>query len=140
MAGLSNAYEIKVLDVLFGKATLTSPNVWAYLAHGAISDDDTGATISDNGVVVSAGVGFLPTAANGSCWSSAAGGSIANITTIVFTSSTGSWGTLTHVFLADSSTLTTGVVISYCSLTSALAVASDTIVQFAVGAISCILS
>jgi hypothetical protein len=139
MAGLSDAYEIKVLDVIFGKATLTSPTIYVGLATAAISDTDTGSTIAANSVEVSSGGGYARATTSAVSWNSAASGSTSNISAIAFASSTAPWGTITHVFLADASDSTANVI-AFGSIATALAVTSDTIVQFAVGAISCVLS
>ena len=140
MGSFNDYSENAVLNHIFGKATLTTPNVYVGLAVAAISDADTGTTIKAGGTTIEVtGSGYVRALTSSGHWNNASGGSMSNASTITFASSTGAWGTITFFFLADA-TNSLANIIAYSSVQTAQAVASDNIIQFAVGAISVTLA
>jgi len=134
MGGFSNTLEAKLLDVVFGKATYTSPNIWVALCKSLISDLDTGTTIAEI-----TGVNYVRVLVVASSWSSSAvSGAISNVDTISWATATDAWGTVTHTAVCDASVL--GNVLCYASVADAKTVASGDQVQFAAGAFDVILS
>ena len=138
MGSFKDYLENAVLNHVFGKATLTAPPLYVGLATGAISDADTGATIKVNALEPAAG-GYARALTSGVWWNNASAGSMSNLSVITFVSSTASWGTITHFFIADAANSLANIL-AYSSVETAQAVASDNIVQFAVGAISVTLA
>ena len=136
MGGFSDYLEAKVLNVIFGKATFTSPNIWAGLCTAAISDTDTGATASTLEPNTGA---YARVAVVASSWStSATSGAISNIDAITFVTATASWGTITHCILCDASVA--GNLLAYASVAVAKAVGSSDTAQFAAGDFDILLS
>ena len=133
MAGFSDVYEVKILDVLFGKATLTSPACWLTIATAAISDADTGSTLSEptSGTFARARISALG-------MGSAASGVISNSAVISFVAAASAWGSITHFAICDASVA--GNVMAFCSVQTAKSVASDDTVYFDVGALKVYLS
>ena len=136
MGGFSDYLEAKVLNVIFGKATFTSPNIWAGLCTAAISDTDTGATAST--LEPNAGAYVRVNVVASSWSSSAASGAVSNVDTITFITTTASWSTLTHCILCDASVA--GNLLAFCSVATAKAVGSGDAAQFAVGDFDIVLS
>jgi len=130
MAGFSDAWELNLLNHLFGKATITAPPIWVTLATAAISDDDTGSTISEPS-------GDFARVSTGS-WTSAAAGVVSNAAIISFAPASSNWGSVTYFALADASTA--GNIICFGSVNTAKSVASGDEVYFAIGAFDVKLS
>lgn len=64
-------------------------------------------------------------------WNAAAGGASANTNAITFPEATGSWGTISHGFIADASSA--GNVLIYGPLGASQAIASGDVLEFAAG-------
>lgn len=134
MGGFSNYLETKLLDVIFGKATYTSPNIWVALCKSLVSDLDTGATIAEI-----TGANYARVNVVASSWSSSATtGATSNVDTISWATASDAWGTITHTAICDASTA--GNVLCYASVADAKTVASGDQVQFAAGAFDVIIS
>jgi hypothetical protein len=90
----------KILDNLFGATGITLPsNYYVGLSTTTISSTGTGATEPVGNSY--ARVAVLNTKAY---FSSAANGELSNLSSITFPVATGSWGTISHVFLSDLAT------------------------------------
>jgi len=122
----------KVLDRLFGQTTLTPPTTYyvglstnALTFSGSITGEPSGGAYARVAVTN-----------NKTNWANAASGILANLTSVTFTESTASWGTITHVFLASSLAGTAASDLwFYEALTASRAVADTTTVLFDVGGI-----
>lgn len=119
-----------ILDKCFGATNFTAPaTLYFGLSTTALAIDGTGAT-EPSGNNYSR-VAFTNNKTN---WGNASNGSLANLTAITFPESSGSWGTITHVFISDAASA--GNVWFYDALTSSRVVQSSTTVQFAIGAVT----
>lgn len=136
--GFSNYWETEVLNLMFLEDARAATSCWLFLATAAISDTDTGATVSAN--LEPAGNNYSRVCASAVAWASAVAGTNGVIlsATLAFPSSTGAWGTITHWGIADASVA--GNIICFASVETAAAVDNNTIVQFTEGAISVIIS
>lgn len=120
----------KVLDYNFGGTTYSVPTTLYFgLSTTAINIDGTGATEPSGGSY--ARVSFTNNKTN---WGVASTGALTNSTAITFPESTASWGTITHVFLADASTA--GNIWWFDALSPTRTVATATTVLFAIGAVT----
>ena len=121
----------KVLDRLFGLTAITPPASYFFgLSTSSIQIDGTGAT-EPSGSFAYARVELVNNTSN---WGSAASGAKTNSAAVTFAESTGSWGTVTNVFLADA--LTSGNIWWFDTLTPSRAIPTTTTVLFAIGAIT----
>lgn len=124
----------EILDSEFGNTSYSvDTTLYVGLSTTPISADGTGATEPSGGAYARVSV-----ANNKTNWDNASSGALSNLTSVQFTESTASWGTITHVFIADS--LTGGNVLYYAALDSSRNVTSDTTVLFAPGGIDVSLS
>jgi hypothetical protein len=120
----------KILDRNFGSTAYTPPTTMYFgLSTTAVQIDGTGAT-EPSGFAY-ARIGLTNDKSN---WGTAASASLTNSAAVTFVESTGSWGTVTHVFISDA--LTSGNIWWYDALSPSRAVASSTTVLFAIGAIT----
>lgn len=136
MSALSDYAEVEVRKHFFRTGSFTKPTVLAVgLATAATTDANTGATVTE--VANSnayARVTDNPLDAN---WSApdSTGGLTDNVAAIVFPTATGSWGTCSHTFIADSATWGAGNILLHGALTASKAVGTNDIIQFAAGAL-----
>lgn len=129
------AQNLYLTHMLSGASDISALDCWVLLATGAISQADTGATVSTNVEVDGGGYARISSAA--SDWSVTTTG-IASNEVITFASATGSWSTITHFGLADASIA--GNLLAFASVATAKAVVSDDIVSFAQGALDVSIS
>lgn len=120
----------KVNDYLFG-GTSFSPSSTYYigLSTTAISASGTGATEPSGGAYARVSV-----ANNKTNFTTSTGGIVKNNIQIEFPESTAAWGTITYVFISDSSA--GGNILYYDSLTTPRTVQSATILLFAINSMS----
>ena len=96
MSALSDYAELKVLDVLTGRATFTAPSA-VYLALGTGDFTDTGTAVSEL-----SGNGYTRIAIT--FGTAAASGAISNTAAITFPAASGNQGTISHWKIMDVST------------------------------------
>jgi hypothetical protein len=128
MAGSFADYaENIVLDHVFGKTTFTaSTNLYVGLSTTTITDAGGNITEPSGGAYARIAISN-----NKTTWTTASGGSISNAITITFAAATSSWGTVTDMFISDSSSA--GNIYVYDDLTTSKAVTSGDTVQFIPG-------
>ena len=123
---LSNALEASILDHLFGLATWTAPaNLYVGLSTADPLDDGSGlAEPTDNNY---ARVQCDP----GSDRWARSGNTVDNVSAIIFNTSSGAWGTISHVcfFLAS----TGGIPLWSFALSEATVVGSGVAPRYAAG-------
>lgn len=91
----------KILDNLFGASGISLPSTYYIgLSTTTISSTGTGATEPVGNAY--ARVGILNTKAY---FSIATNGELSNLSSVTFPVATGSWGTVSHVFLSDALTV-----------------------------------
>lgn len=136
MSAMSDYLEVQLRMHMFRTGSYTKPTVLGVgLATSATSDANTGATVPE--VANSnayARVARNPLDAN---WSAPdnTGGLTDNVADIVFPTATGSWGTVSHVFICDSATWGAGNMLYHGALAASKSVAINDIVQFPAGAL-----
>jgi hypothetical protein len=129
MAALTDHAENLLLNFLMTTGTATRPTNWyVALYTSAPNDASTG---SSGGTEVS-GNGYSRQSVS---WAAASGtgGTTSNSGVVTFTASGGSFGTVTHLAIADASS--GGNLLWHGAMTSSKAVADGDSLQFAVGAI-----
>ena len=120
----------RILDRNFGGTAYTPPATMYFgLSTTTIQIDGTGATEPSGGAY--ARVALTNDKTN---WGTASNASLTNSAAVTFPESTASWGTITHVFIADASS--GGNIWFFDALSPSRAVASSTTVLFAIGAIT----
>lgn len=120
----------RLLDRNFGGTAYTPPTTYYFgLSTTTIQIDGTGATEPSGNAYARVGLVNDKTS-----WGNASNASLANIAAVTFAESTGSWGTITNVFMSDA--LTSGNIWWFDTLTPSRSVASATTVLFAIGAIT----
>ena len=120
----------RILDKGFGSTNYTPPTTMYFgLSTTPIAIDGTGATEPSGGSY--ARVALVNDKTN---WGTASNASLTNLASVTFPESTASWGTITHVFIADASTA--GNIWWYEALSPSRQVKISTTVQFAIGAIT----
>lgn len=125
MAGSFADYaENIILDHAFGRTTFTSSaNLYVGLSTTTITDAGGNITEPSGGAYARVEI-----ANNKTTWTTASGGSISNAITITFASATSAWGTITDMFISDSSSA--GNIYVYDDLTTSKAVTNGDTVQF----------
>ncbi|NMC61668.1 MAG: hypothetical protein GYA55_00725 [SAR324 cluster bacterium] len=129
MGAATNYLENKILDHILGNSAYSAPSkVYVGLATG----------VSEAGVVTgepsSGSYARVEVTNNATNFPNAVDGSKSNGTAITFPEATGSWGTLTHVFISDASS--GGNVLLYSELTVSKAVDTGDTVSFAIGSLT----
>ena len=128
MAGSFADYlENAVLNVTFGKTAFT-PAASLYVGLSTTTITDAGANITEPSAGAYARVAIDN---NKTTWTTSSGGSISNAITITFAAATSAWGTVTDIFLSDSSSA--GNIYVYDDLTTSKAVTSGDTVQVVPG-------
>lgn len=115
-----------LLNKIFGgnDFTWSPPAVYHIgLSRTTINADGTGATEPS-------GMGYARVAVtnNKTNFGAASAGALTNLTAITFPESSGDWGTITHIFIADNST--GGNILYFDQLAQSRIVQSGTIVMF----------
>lgn len=120
----------KILDYEFGNTSYTPASTMYFgLSTTTIANNGTGATEPSGGSY--ARVSLVNNKTN---WGNASNGSLTNLSTVQFTESTASWGTITYVFISDAST--SGNILYFGALSPSRTVAINTIVYFSASAIT----
>lgn len=120
----------RILDRNFGSTAYTPPATMYFgLSTTAIVIDGTGATEPSGGSYARAS--FTNDKTN---WGDAADAELINDVAVSFAESSASWGTITHVFIADASS--GGNIWWFEALSPSRVVQTATTVQFAIGAIT----
>lgn len=131
MAGMSNAVELNVLELLVGKTayTVTAP-LYLALTTVAVAETDTAATITE-----ATYTGYARKSVAAADWAAAAAGAISNANAITFAACTA--GTSTVIGFALCTTASgAGAIQCFGTLPSLVVSATQTPVNFAVGALT----
>jgi hypothetical protein len=127
--GFSNYLENKVLDLLFGSTAYSVPGtLYIGLSTDTIDDTTTGST-----VVEPSGGAYARVAVTNdkTTWSTASNGSVQNDIDILFPEATASWGTVTHMFIADA--VSGGNILVWGALTTTKAIGVGDTAKFSAG-------
>lgn len=126
----------KILEFNFGnRAYAVNSPVYVGLSTTTINSDGTGATEPVGNAYARVAITNNDGLAH---WSGAATSVLSNAVAINFPESTGSWGTITYVFIADA--ITAGNILYYDVLSPSRAVAPNTTVYFAIGSLQISMS
>lgn len=130
MAGMSNAVELKVLELLVGKTAYTvSAPLFLALTTVAVAETDTAATITEANYT-----GYARKSVAATDWGSASGGQIANVNAITFAACTAGTSTVIGFALCTSSS-GAGDIQAFGTLASLVVSTTQTPVNFAAGAL-----
>ncbi len=131
---MTNYARDKTLDFLAGNVSFTSPSslflglsTTAINAGGSTATEPVGSSYSRVQIVN-----------DKSSWSYASSGCLLNSASIVFTESSGSWGTITYVGMWDAAT--SGSIWFYQALPASKIVQSNTVVSFSASSIAMTLT
>lgn len=130
--GLSNYAANGILDRMFRNQAFTIAANYLAVATATLSDSTTGSTATEpsgnnySRLAINASGGASP------AWEAASNNTVQNAHAWTLPTPSGSWGTVTSVFIADASTA--GNVLMYDNAVTDQAVASGDTVQYAVGA------
>jgi hypothetical protein len=127
MPGLTNNLENAILDDLFGKTAYSVPATY----YIGLSTSDPGETGSLAGEPSGNGYARVAVTNNTTNFPAASGGTKSNGAAITFPEASGSWGTITHFFIADAETA--GNVIASGELLSSKTIDEGDIFYFDVG-------
>jgi len=127
---ITNIQANRILDFNFGASSYsaTSP-LYVGLSTTSVNNDGSGYTEPSGNAYARVSV-----TNNKTTWTTASGSALANAIQISFPESSASWGTITHIFIADA--LSGGVVLFFDALTSSRTVPANTTVYFAIGNIT----
>lgn len=124
--GVSNYLANALLDHIFKTAAYTVPTaIYIALATAAITDSDTGSTITEPGSNYAR--------KQHDAYDAAAAGASENTGEITFVQATGSWGTVTHFALCDA--LTVGNILFHAALDTSRAIGVGDTAHFDDGAL-----
>lgn len=125
---ISNSQANKILDRYFGNVSDTvTTNLYIGLSTTAINADGTGATEPSGG-----NYARVLIANNKVSWGNASNAVLSNLIEVSFPESTTSWGTITHIFLANA---ISGQPIYFDALATPRQVQAQTTLIFATGTI-----
>jgi hypothetical protein len=124
MGTFSDYWENEILDHVFGKGEYSPPTI--YVGLSATDPGDSGVGLSEP-----SGNGYARVQTTESDWNVAAGGLLDNANTILFSTASGDWGTLTHFVLFDSAS--GGHLLAYGALSQPKAFGSGDTARFAGG-------
>lgn len=133
-SNISTYIANKFIDEMTGKTEYTKPT--CYVAAGTAAPGDDGATAAEP-----SGNGYARVATAGGDWNAASSRATTNANDITFPTASGSWGTITHVYLYDAAT--DGNFLGWAALDSSEAIstnqiltisASDITIQFTASA------
>lgn len=134
MSAMSDYFEQQVRTHLARTGSWTKPTALAFaLATAATTDAQTGSTLTEVSNSNNYGRENLnPLDAN---WTAASStdGLTDNASDVTFGTASGSWGTITHVMLADSGTYGSGNSYVHGALTASKAVGTNDVFKFATG-------
>lgn len=124
MAALSNFAENEMLDHMLGTGAYTAPsNVFLSLWTSDPTDAGSGTELS--------GSGYARQDIN---FGASSGGVATSSGVVTFPTSTGSWGTITHIGIHDAAS--SGNLLFHGALTASKAIGSGDVMQIANGAIT----
>lgn len=130
MAGsFSNYAEDKILDHIVGKTSFTMPTVYVALCTADPTDAGTGASCNE----VSDTNNYARVATDGDDWDASSGGATANAAAITFPEASGSWGTITHFAIIDSTTHGEGNMIAHGTVNVEKVITTGDTPRFAIG-------
>lgn len=123
----SNYLEKKLLGHTLMGSTYTAPStVWVSLGTSLNSDGDSYTEVTTNiGYARLPALFIDPT--SGPTWRTYLA---SNVT---YSAATSAWGTVTHLAIFDNSTIGSGNMLYWCPLDSSRAVATNDVVEFALG-------
>lgn len=130
MAGFTDYLEQKLLDHIFTDPAYT-PAATLYIGLSTSAPAEGG-----TGITEPSGNGYARVATTAADWSAATAGdpsSKTNTAVKSFPAATGSWGTVTHFFIADASTA--GNILVFDALTASKTIGAGDTASFAVGAL-----
>lgn len=123
----------QILDRAFGAQTWTPPStLYIGLSTTTINSDGTGATEPSAGYAYSRVA--VTNDKSGSGWTYATSSTLKNAAQLTFPESSGSWGTVTYIFITDAAT--SGNILYYDALTPNRTVAPNTTLYFGVNNIT----
>ena len=127
MAGFTNTIESAVLDHIFGKTAYTAPTTY----YVGLSTSDPGETGSFTGEPSGNSYARVAMTNNATNFPNAVDGSKANGVQVTFPEATGTWGIITHFFLANAAT--GGNIVAYGTLLAAKSIESGDVMYFEIG-------
>lgn len=119
----------KQLDYDFGARTYVPPASY-YLGLSTTVIDSGGSTITEPTDGAYERIEIVNSDAN---WTAASGGELYNINPYSFNTSSENWGTIISVFLSDASTIGTGNIYYYYTLSPSIPIVTDTTITFSGG-------
>jgi len=125
----SDYLEVELLDQIVGKTDYTMPTAYIALCTADPTDAGTGADCNE----VANANNYARVATDGDDWNAAASGSISNAEDITFPQASGSWGTVTHFAIIDSTTYGEGNLLASGALDSSKAIGNGDTPKFAGG-------
>lgn len=127
MASFADYLENELLDHVFGAATFTA-GATLYFGLSTTTITDAGGNITEP-----SGNGYARVAVtnNATNFPAASGGAKSNGTAITFPTATGSWGTVTDMFVSDASS--GGNIYCFGALGTPKAITTDDTASFAAG-------
>lgn len=129
MAGATNNVENKLLELLTGKTAFATPTVWVALVTVAVTETDTGATLTE-----ATYTGYARKSTAGGDWAAAVAGAIENANAITFANATAGTSAVLGFALVDSAS-GAGNVLLFGTLPTVTISATQTPASFAVGAL-----
>lgn len=133
MGSLTNGGEVLILDYYFGASANTTPSSW-FIGLSTTTITDAGGNITE---VAGNGYARSPATNNKTTFTPATGGALSNAIVLPFPQATGSWGTVTDFFLANSSTASaTANIWGYGVLTTPKAITTGDTASFSIGSLA----
>lgn len=131
-SGKSDYLKNAVLNGVLGGSAFSLPGtVYLALSTATFSSASTGASMTE---VSGGSYARVAVTNNSTNWPAASGGTKASGAVFTFPTATGSWGTVTSVYIVDASS--SGNILYGCDLTSSRSIASGDTASFASGAIT----
>lgn len=128
----SDYLETALLDQIVGKTDYTMPTAYIALCTADPTDAGTGASMNE----VANANNYARVSTAGGDWNAAASGSIDNANEIAFPQASGSWGTVTHFAILDSTTHGAGNMLAHGALDSSKAIGNGDTPKFAASALT----
>lgn len=123
----------KLLNQQFGGVSAGSPASWYIgLSTGSLSQDTTSGS---EAVEPTGGYARIEIKNTSGSWTTSTAGSIINAVSGSFGASTGNWGTIRTIFLADSAVISEGNIWYYYTLSPSISVQTSTTLPIDVGSI-----
>lgn len=137
----SDYVENKIVDLLFRAQAFTAPaTVYVGLSTTACNDAGFGTEVTNANnyarASITTGLTAFKSTQNDNLASTGTGGVTSNSAPVNFNTPSGSWGTVTHWFLATSGTHGGGEILICDDLTTPQAIGSGNTVSFAIGALT----